>query len=255
MQTAAPAAGLPAAKQVGANASAGALSNISIDGAVAQDKVARTEPAQDLRSLANVPISEPSGNYGSGELKIDRAKPAETTVHIDDGVKKAAAGGAPFQAPVRAGRALAAPRWSITSSGALQRSFDQGNTWQDVNVSNSARGDSFHGAAASLDLAAKASTAKAKDAERDAKGDTSTLTFRAVIANGTEVWAGGSAGMLYHSVDSGATWLRVVPSSSGSDLSGDIVSIQFSDGMHGRVTTSTPEVWTTSDAGQTWQKQ
>ena len=38
-------------------------------------------------------------------------------------------------------------------------------------MSNSARGDSFHGAAASLDLAAKTSTAKAKDAERDAKGD------------------------------------------------------------------------------------
>jgi hypothetical protein len=245
---------LPDAKQVGANVNATAPSPISVQGAVIQKEVASNEEAaQDLRSLTNAPISEPSGNYGSGELKIDRAKPAETTVRIDDSAPRTAAGAIPFQAPVRVGRALAAPRWSITSSGALQRSFDQGNTWQDVNVSNSARSDSFHGAA-SLDLAAKTSTAKAKDVERDSKADVSTLTFRAVVANGAEVWAGGSAGMLYHSVDSGVTWLRIVPSSSGSDLTGDIVSIQFSDGMHGRVITSTPEVWITSDSGQTWQK-
>jgi hypothetical protein len=250
------AAAAPVAKQVGANVNATAPSPISVHGAVVEKEVASNneEAVQDLRSLTNAPISEPSGNYGSGELKIDRAKPAETNVRID-GTPKTAAGAVPFQAPVRVGRALAAPRWSITSSGALQRSFDQGNTWQDVNVSSSARSDSFHGAAASLDLAAKASTAKAKDVERDSKTNVPTLIFRAVVANGAEVWAGGSAGMLYHSIDSGVTWLRIIPSSSGADLTGDIVSIQFSDGMHGRVATSTPEVWITSDSGQTWQKQ
>ncbi len=255
-QAAPPAVAAPFAKQAGANV-ATAASPTSMDGAVVQKELASNEQAaQELRSLTNAPISEPSGNYGSGELKIDRAKPADTTVHIDDRAPRTIAAAVPFQTPVRVGRALAAPRWSITSSGALQRSFDQGNTWQDVNVSNSARGDSFHGAAASLDLAAKTSTAKAKDAERDSKGDAApNLTFRAVLANGTDVWAGGSAGMLYHSVDSGVTWLRVVPSSSGVDLSGDILSIQFSDGTHGRIATSAPEVWTTSDAGQTWQKQ
>jgi len=47
----------------------------------------------------------------------------------------------------------------------------------------------------------------------------------------------------------------VVPSSLGTSLSGDIVSLEFPDPQHGRVVTAAPEVWTTSDNGQTWQKR
>jgi photosystem II stability/assembly factor-like uncharacterized protein len=72
---------------------------------------------------------------------------------------------------------------------------------------------------------------------------------------GTEVWAGGSTGALFHSSDGGNHWTRVVPLFAGSTLTGDVVTVEFSDPQHGKITTSTPEVWTTTDAGQTWQKQ
>ena len=77
----------------------------------------------------------------------------------------------------------------------------------------------------------------------------SARTFRAVATNGTDVWAGGSGGALYHSRDAGNHWTFVVPESGGAMLTGDIVRLEFSDTQHGRVTTSVPEVWTTSDGG------
>ena len=61
--------------------------------------------------------------------------------------------------------------------------------------------------------------------------------------------------MLYHSLDSGNNWTRVVPSEASASLSGDIVSMEFSDAPHGRIATSTGEVWLTSNDGQTWHKQ
>jgi photosystem II stability/assembly factor-like uncharacterized protein len=83
----------------------------------------------------------------------------------------------------------------------------------------------------------------------------STPLFRAISAAGLEVWAGGSAGVLYHSANGGDQWTRVIPSASGILLTGDITGIAFSDPQHGQVTTSTQELWTTFDAGQTWQKR
>jgi len=79
--------------------------------------------------------------------------------------------------------------------------------------------------------------------------------FRALAATGSEVWAGGSNAVLYHSLDAGAHWTRVLPSSAGTELTGDITAVDFFDLQHGRITTSTPEVWTTADDGQTWHKQ
>ena len=81
--------------------------------------------------------------------------------------------------------------------------------------------------------------------------------FRAlsVSSNAAEVWAGGSGGALYHTVDGGNRWARVVPSVGGVFLTGDITSIQFYDPRNGTVTTSNAEVWTTPDDGQTWRKQ
>jgi hypothetical protein len=142
------------------------------------------------------------------------------------------------------------PRWAISAAGALQRSFDQGRTWQTVDV-DANPGD----AAASLGVSARTSRAKVKDAEKALKRDHPNLAFRAVSATGSEVWAGGSGGALYHSIDAGGHWIRVQPSSAGSSLTGDIITLEFPDPQHGKIATSTPEVWTTSDAGQTWQKQ
>lgn len=81
-----------------------------------------------------------------------------------------------------------------------------------------------------------------------------TPGFRALAATGTEVWVGGSGGVLYHTVDAGNSWSRVVPSFEGVLVGGDITGIEFSGLQHVRIETSAGEVWTTGDGGQTWLK-
>jgi len=146
-------------------------------------------------------------------------------------------------------------RWAVSAAGALQRSFDQGKTWQTVDVA----ANSVSTNATSLQISGKASRMKERTNEKDAaktrKRDAATLIFRAVAATGSDVWAGGSAGALYHSTDAGNTFTRVVPASAGATLTGDIVSLDFPDPQHGKLSTSTSELWTTSDSGQTWQTQ
>jgi Photosynthesis system II assembly factor YCF48/Putative zinc-finger len=142
-------------------------------------------------------------------------------------------------------KSAAAPRWTISSSGALQRSFDGGNTWLDVDV------------AASEKKAAAKSMARSSAMATTISALAAHPVFRAVSvsSNAAEVWAGGSGGALYHTMDAGNRWVRVVPSQAGVLLAGDIIAIQFSDPRNGIVTTSTAEVWTTVDAGQNWHKQ
>jgi hypothetical protein len=119
--------------------------------------------------------------------------------------------------------ASALPRWTISSVGTLQRSLDDGKTWQDINPA--------------------------------AASPNSVPVFRAMAATGLEVWVGGSAGALYHTVDGGSGWTLVLPSAADEILTGDITSIQFPDAQHGSVATSAIEVWITVDGGQTWRKQ
>ncbi len=145
-------------------------------------------------------------------------------------------------------------RWSITSSGTLQRSTDQGNSWQDVNVA-----DNSAASPASLMLTAKARAKELDDKdtqnEKIERSKALPIVFRAVSANGPDVWAGGSAGTLYHSTDAGAHWIRIIPATPISTLTGEILTLAFSDPQHGRISTSTSEVWTTTNGGLTWQKQ
>jgi len=110
-------------------------------------------------------------------------------------------------------------RWAI-NGGALQRSGDGGRVWETVNP-----------------------------------GAGSATQFLAIAVNGVEVWAGGSGNSLYHSADDGAHWTRVTPSSEGTSMTGNVIGIQFSDAQHGKITTSSSEIWLTSDAGRTWIKQ
>jgi Photosynthesis system II assembly factor YCF48 len=142
------------------------------------------------------------------------------------------------------------PRWSITANGGLQRSFDDGKTWLDVNV-NSALPSGASKMAVTVE-----STPGPENRKKKVEAQPSpSLVFRAVSAQGAEVWAGGSATMLYHSADNGAHWVRVLPFSSGAALTGDITSIEFSDPQHGRIITSAGEVWITADDGQSWRRQ
>lgn len=107
-------------------------------------------------------------------------------------------------------------RWTISSDGQLQHSIDSGRTWQPVAVAEKA-------------------------------------TFRALSANGPDIWAGGTAGLLYHSTDAGGQWTRVKPMTGDIKLTADIAAIEFTDLRHGKVTTASGEVWLTADGGQTWQ--
>lgn len=197
-------------------------------------------------------LSQQQLNGGQAESKVDRAKPAG--IAIGSGAKVPARSGPAVMAGTLGGPLPAAnARWSISSAGGLQRSFDQGTTWQDVDV---AQGPAA--AAANLTLASneRAKELDAKDAGKKLEKNKATgMVFRAVSANGADVWAGGASGMLYHSTDAGVTWTRVIASTAGAALTGEILTVAFSDAQHGRISTSTSELWTTDDGGQTWQKQ
>ncbi len=152
-------------------------------------------------------------------------------------------------------------RWTISPTGGLQRSLDQGKTWQDVNVlARAAPFSNFTSVDATAETVVMTAPAKAPANEKDSrkkspKRETAApLTFRAVTANGLEVWAGGSSSALFHSSDGGTHWTRILPLSGGVILTGDVIGLEFTDPQHGTVTTSTSEIWTTADSGQTWQK-
>jgi Photosynthesis system II assembly factor YCF48 len=110
------------------------------------------------------------------------------------------------------------PRWTLNADGTLQRSLDSGRTWQTIPV------------------------AKRK-------------IFRALAANALDIWVGGSDGALYHSDDAGQHWMQVQPIVNGEILTDDIIGVEFADTLHGKLTTSTNEIWTTTDAGKTWQEK
>jgi photosystem II stability/assembly factor-like uncharacterized protein len=81
------------------------------------------------------------------------------------------------------------------------------------------------------------------------------IKFRAIAALGSEVWAGGEGGALYHSADGGATWKQAGISFERNTLTETITSIQFRDSQHLTVTTASGAPWVSEDGGQHWQKQ
>lgn len=108
------------------------------------------------------------------------------------------------------------PLWRISSEGSPERSLDGARSWQAVSVR---QGSPFH----------------------------------AITAVGSDVWVGGSAGVLYHSSDSGQTWNKVALSANGKAAESDIKEIRFSDPQNGLATTADGQVWITSDGGKNWQ--
>jgi len=193
------------------------------------------EIASNLQSPSEVGLSQnragtsqASANFDASKADVSKAK---DPVQSQSAPTLSAPPAIPFQtSPALMSRA--SPRWSVSSDGVLQRSFDAGKTWEIVTVN-----------------------AASPMAGNGDKPSDSTPAFRAVAAVGPEVWAGGVAATLYHSVDSGMHWMKLLPTSNGAVLTGDISLIEFSDPQHGRIATSIPEVWTTANGGQTWFKE
>jgi Putative zinc-finger len=109
------------------------------------------------------------------------------------------------------------PRWALSPEGKLQRSFDSGKTWQSVSISSDA-------------------------------------VLQAIATVGSHVWVGCRAGVLYHSSDAGEHWMELKPSVDGQALVADVIGLEFTDALHGKLITK-DETWLTSDGGQTWQKR
>ena len=80
------------------------------------------------------------------------------------------------------------------------------------------------------------------------------VSFRVVSVIGSDVWAGGNDGVLFHSTDRGLTWNKVPLTANGQSERGAIVSVSFDSTLQGSVTTDGGVTWATSDGGQTWQK-
>jgi hypothetical protein len=193
--------------------------------------------------------NETSTHLQPAEAEVEKAKPA-----MPGPAPKNAGDGDSAAMQARAGKALATntPRWTINSSGGLQRSYDQGISWQDVSVTSAPVS-----ANATMELSAptRAKAASSTAVTLAKREQPSPPVFRTVAANGLEVWAGGAKGLLYHSTDAGAHWTHVVPSAGGAVVAGDILTIEFPDALHGRIVTSAGETWITSDRGLTWQRQ
>lgn len=219
-----PAAGPVASEKQGRDLDALAMQRQSVAPLSSRNSGAEVARAKDAEPPANAPQAHAGGAYDVSETSRSNFSPSGSLV------------------PESA-------RWAINSAGGLQRSFDQGKSWESIDVSSSARETS------AVNLLAMKSPPAKTDGKNKADAKLKPIIFRAVAANGPDVWAGGSEAALFHSTDSGDHWIRIQPSWRGVQLNGDILSLQFADPQHGRIVTSTAEIWTTADAGQTWAKQ
>lgn len=240
-----------------------AFAGASAYGPKMPSQLQRQNTANQLQAYAHVPAPPPgaTAKQQSDSLKAPPAAQtlevpgAETQVETSQAVQSQPST-ALFEAapgPIKAKPALnVIARWSINSAGGLQRSLDQGQTWQSVDVvANAVPPMGLRGLAV---LAKDARTDEKVANKKSPSAPLSSPVFRAVAANGPDVWAGGTNRSLFHSLDAGNHWILVLPSAAGVMLTGDVVRLDFSDAQHGTVITSTAEIWITSDDGQTWQK-
>jgi hypothetical protein len=220
----------------------------------AQAGPVNTEAAQTSNQIAQDQSTLPLN--GRNVMKLDVVKAKDPVVAKSaPAAPDASSMALQAQSTLKAG---AWPRWSISAIGSLQRSFDAGKTWEDVSVTGPL-GSAFAMVVSEERNGSykeeQADQARDKvEAKKFAKAPANPV-FRAVSAIGPEVWAGGARALLYHSSDAGAHWTRVITANASAVVNGDITGIQFADPQHGRVATSTGEVWITSDSGQSWQKE
>jgi hypothetical protein len=106
--------------------------------------------------------------------------------------------------------------WKI-DAGVLRRSLDTGKSWQTAVQSNHA--------------------------------------LLCYSNRGNEVWAGGKAGTLLHSTDSGTTWTAVAPSFEGQSLALDVIHVDVRGLNEVVLVTDNHETWNSPDGGKTWVKK
>ena len=160
---------------------------------------------------------------------IEKAKPALQGIEANEQQKTETAvisGSARLQARnVMSAAKLALPAsqtsarnvtWTITA-GVLQRSLDSGQSWQNA-----------------------------------LRAHHPLLCY---ASRGEDVWAGGQAGTLFHSADSGITWTQVQPSIKTQQLSSDVTHIDVRGPAEIVVSTSNNEIWSSADGGKTWEKK
>jgi hypothetical protein len=108
--------------------------------------------------------------------------------------------------------------WSVSANGKVRRSTDGGKSFKHIHVGHGVR-------------------------------------FRAIASLGKDVWAGGTGGTLFHSVDGGATWTETTVNSGENAVTETIVGIQMRVVEHLTVTTDSGSKWFSEDGGHSWRKQ
>jgi hypothetical protein len=196
-----------------------------LGGASVKDAPGRAEAMVDAQ-----PAAPPAQIADGKQVTSENATVAADTLQTSQGKAKAAMGNLGFAASNKLAKNEAAamssssadavykkltPRWTLSADGTLQRSLDAGKTWKTIPV--------------------------AADA-----------TLTAVSAMDSNIWVGGSHGALYHSTDAGDHWAQISPANDDQILTSNIIGIEFSDALHGKVTTANQQTWTTADGGQTW---
>ena len=124
-----------------------------------------------------------------------------------------------FAAPLAKFKKSHAPSflWSI-NAGSIQRSADEGKTWEPVPISDG-------------------------------------TVFRTLAAEGgSEIWAGATNGTLFHSSDGGGRWQQVKVGDENAQLSGGIVTINARNLPRIEITTDSGEQWISEDSGVHWRR-
>ncbi len=165
------------------------------------------------------------------EAPVVKAKPAPQAIG-GNGLQKAGGSAGPGTAMLQARNVMSKSAAKLTSSaspalanhvtwaitaGVLQRSLDSGQSWQE-----------------------------ALRADRP---------LQCYASHDQDVWAGGQAGTLFHSADSGVTWLQVQPSINTLLLTSDITHIDVRGPAEVVISTSHHEFWSSADGGKTWEKK
>jgi hypothetical protein len=187
------------------------------------EEVAAASPAQ-TAAASDYSVNAQAGPT-TALLPMERDVPEKAKRALSPSRMKLALAGSLVSPALSKTSAAPAALWSIntasksfsTSFGVVQRSLDKGKTWEAIPLDD-------------------------------------RVSFRAVTASGSEVWAGGSNGSLFHSADGGSHWARIAISEEAVKPTGAIVSIDASDPNQLRITTSSGQQWISNDGGSRWKQ-